>query len=79
LAHAIQHGLCLLTANHKDFDDLHMLIQAAGGKHAGILIVRYDNDVGRDMKSKDVVIAVGKLERSGLEVANQTHILNHWR
>jgi hypothetical protein len=56
-----------------------MLIQAAGGKHAGILIVRYDNDVGRDMKSKDVVIAVGKLERSGLEVANQTHILNHWR
>lgn len=79
LLHAIQHGLPLLTRNHDDFRDLHLLVQAAGGRHAGILVVRSDNDPSRDMKDGDIVRALQNLEQSGVPLANEFHILNHWR
>ena len=40
--HAVQQNLVLLTRNHDDFEDLHLLVQATGGKHPGLLIVRLD-------------------------------------
>ncbi len=44
-----QHGLLLVSKNHDDFRDLHLLVQAANGRHAGIAIVRADNDPRRNM------------------------------
>ena len=79
LLHAIQNGLSLLTRNYDDFLDLHQLVHAAGGRHAGILVVRADNDRSRDMKDGDIVRALQNLEQSGVPLANGFHILNHWR
>ncbi|MGZ3353943.1 MAG: DUF5615 family PIN-like protein [Isosphaeraceae bacterium] len=41
---AIVQTLPLLTRDSEDFEDLHDLVMAAVGHHAGILIVRFDND-----------------------------------
>lgn len=79
LFHAVQHGEVLLTRNHDDFDDLHKLIQVTGGQHPGILVVRLDNDPTRDLKDRDVVRAIANLERAGVPIATDLHILNHWR
>jgi hypothetical protein len=79
LEHAIRMGLAVLTADQEDFQDLDRLIQIAGGRHCGMLVVRYDNDPRRDMKPQHIVAAVGKLERSGALLANQVVILNQWR
>jgi len=35
LMHAVQLGSVLLTKNYDDFEDLHLLVQATGGKHPG--------------------------------------------
>jgi predicted nuclease of predicted toxin-antitoxin system len=79
LKHALQAQWVLLTKNHDDFDDLHSFLQAAGGTHAGILVVRLDNDPNRDMKDRDIVRAIANLEKAGVPIANELHILNHWR
>jgi hypothetical protein len=77
LLYAVLHGLVFLTRNHDDFEDLHRLVQATRGRHAGILAIRFDNDPTRDRKDAEVVGALRKLERSGAPIANEFHILNH--
>ena len=79
LMHTVQNNWVLLTKNHDDFEDLHLLLKAAGGKHAGVLVVRLDNDPSRDMKDQDIFRSIGNLEGAGVPVANEFHILNHWR
>ncbi len=79
LEYAVRAGLTVLTADQGDFQDLHRLIQATGGRHSGILLVHYDNDSRRDMKPPHIVAAVGKLEHSEAPMANQVVILNQWR
>lgn len=77
--YAINHLLVVLTQDHNDFEDLHLVVQASHGQHPGILAIRSDNDPSRDMKDRDIVRAIGNLERSGVSVANDLHVLNHWR
>jgi predicted nuclease of predicted toxin-antitoxin system len=77
--HTVQQNLVLLTKNHDDFEDLHLLIQTTGGGHPGLLVVRLDNDPNRDMKDRDIVRAIANLEQVGVAIANEFHILNHWR
>jgi len=79
LRHAIRNGLILLTADRIDFRDLHDLVVDSGGTHPGILLVRFDSDLKRDMKPRHIVAAIGRLERSGLDCTNQVVILNQWR
>jgi len=69
----------LLTRDHDDFLDLHDLIQATHGGHAGIVVVRTDNDPARDMKDRDIVRALANLESARVPIGNEFHILNHWR
>jgi hypothetical protein len=38
----------IITHDHDDFLELHDLVQATQGRHAGILIVRADNDPARE-------------------------------
>src|ERR1041384_5977653 len=66
LMHTVQNDWVLLTKNHDDFEDLHLLLQAAGGKHAGLLVVRSDNDPSRDRKDQDIARALGNLEGAGV-------------
>ena len=79
LEHATRNSLAVLTADRVDFRDLHQLVQTVHGIHFGILVVRYENGPRRDMKARHIVAAIGKLERSGLDLSNQFVILNHWR
>ncbi len=71
--------LVLVSRNHDDFKDLHLLVRATNGQHPGVLIVRADNDPRRDMKDADIARAIDNLEQAGVPVANEFHILNHWR
>jgi hypothetical protein len=77
--HAIQQSLTLITRNHEDYKVLHLVVQAAGGRHPGILVVRQDNDPSRDMKDRDIVRAIANLESAGVPIGNELHVLNHWR
>jgi predicted nuclease of predicted toxin-antitoxin system len=77
--HAIEKQLVLVTKDHEDFFVLHRIVRATHGQHPGIFAVREDNDPRRDMKDSDIVRAIRNLEQAGVPVANEFHILNHWR
>jgi predicted nuclease of predicted toxin-antitoxin system len=77
--HAIEQQLILVTRDHEDFFVLHRVIRAAHGQHPGIFAVRADNDPRRDMKDADIARAIHNLEQAGVPIANEFHILNHWR
>jgi hypothetical protein len=79
LRHSLSVGRTLLSANHRDFRELHDLIQMAGGRHAGILIVRRDNDRRRDLTPRGIVSAISHLLAAGVPLENEFAILNHWR
>lgn len=79
LTRAIREGRTLLSRNHDDFQDLHELVVAAGGRHPGILVIRSDNNPARDMTPRGIAAAVARLEASDLSAADQFLILNQWR
>jgi hypothetical protein len=79
LQHSIRSNRPIFSANHRDFEELHELIGAAGGKHPGILIIRSDNDRRRDLSPRGIITAIGKLLAAKLLVENQFIILNQWR
>ena len=79
LTHAIHEGRVCLSANYRDFEDLHLLIQEATGRHAGVLVVRQENNPARDLRPKGIVAAIRKLEAAGVPIANEYIILNQWR
>ena len=79
LIHSIQTKRAFVTHNYEDFEELHDLIEAAGGKHAGIPVVRKDNDSARDLSARGIVNAIRKLEISGQTIESEYHILNQWR
>jgi predicted nuclease of predicted toxin-antitoxin system len=79
LAWAVAQGQPVLTRDHEDFADLHDLVLTAGGRHPGILVVRFDNDPKHNLTDQGTVTALGNLESSGVTVADQIHVLNHWR
>lgn len=78
-AHAIENDFALLTRNDDDFQELHELILVAGGHHAGLLVVRSDNDPTRDMTDRAIVTAIENLEQAGVPTTDQVHYLNQWR
>jgi hypothetical protein len=79
LERAISTHRTLLSGNHDDFDELHDLVCAAGGRHSGILIVRRDNDRRRDLTARGVVTALSHLLAANLPIDNEIVVLNHWR
>ncbi|MDR3635893.1 MAG: DUF5615 family PIN-like protein [Isosphaeraceae bacterium] len=76
---AIGAGRPVLTRDSDDFIDLHDLVLASGGHHQGLLIVRFDNDPRHNLTDQGISSALGKLESSGAPIADQVHVLNHWR
>ena len=49
------------------------------GHHAGILIVRFDNDPRHNLTDRGIATAISKLESSGVPIADRIHVLNQWR
>lgn len=76
---AIKNKLVVFTADREDFLDMHDLILAAQGNHSGILVIRFDNDAKRDMKTKDIVRAIRKVETAAIPLESELITLNHWR
>jgi len=79
LTRAIRDSRVCLTKNYDDFLLLQNLLTQAHGNHPGILVVRQDNDPARDLTPKGIVAAIRKLEASGVPIANEYTVLNHWR
>ena len=80
LAHAIRDLRAVLTRNYKDFEALHdLVVFAASGHHAGILVVRYDNNPRNNMTPGDIARAVRNLEKAGAPIADSYYQLNHWQ
>ena len=79
LAFSIREGRVCLTANHRDFEELHTLVQDAHGQHSGIFVVRRENDPTRDLTPKGIVHAIRKLETANIPIPNEYIVLNHWR
>jgi Domain of unknown function (DUF5615) len=69
----------LVSKNHGDFLELHRLVLGSGGHHPGIILIRQDNDRARDLSPRGIVVAVRKLEASGLSIADKFVIINQWR
>jgi hypothetical protein len=79
LAHAIRQGRSILTRNYRDFETLHdLVVLAAHGHHAGILVVRFDSDPRKNMSAEDIARAVANLERATATVADSYFELNQW-
>jgi hypothetical protein len=79
LIHAADHGYVLITRNPRDFQALHAEWQAQARRHSGILLVYRDNNKVKDMTPGDIARAIDRLLASGLPIANEVTILNHWR
>jgi len=79
LIHCCKNDLVLVSRNYDDFLDLHLVIEAAGGAHPGILIIRMDNDPTRDLTPRGVVTAIGRFESAGVTIIGQFVIVNQWR
>lgn len=79
MVYAIEHGLPVLTRDSEDFEDLHDLIMIANGHHAGILVVRFDNDPRHNLTDRGMATAISKLKTSRVLISDKIHVLNHWR
>jgi hypothetical protein len=79
LTGAIHEQRALLSRNYEDFEELHLLIAEAQGRHFGIVIVRRENDPTRDLTPKGIVAALRKLEASGVPMNSEYIVLNQWR
>lgn len=79
LRNAIREDRVLLSRNYRDFENLHLLVLEAQGRHRGILVERFDDDPKHNMTPKEIVRAVGNIEASGISLANEYQILNQWQ
>jgi hypothetical protein len=79
LQNAIRESRALLSRNHDDFSAIHKLIMEANGHPFGVLMVRFDNDLKRDLNPQGIVRAIRKLEASGILISDQFIFLNLWR
>lgn len=65
----------LLTHNTEDFHELHR--DRPG--HRGIMAIFRDADPRKNLNHVQVAAAVRRLESSGVTLAGEFHVLNHWR
>ncbi|MBI4489206.1 MAG: DUF5615 family PIN-like protein [Deltaproteobacteria bacterium] len=79
LDYAARHGYTLLTKDPDDFIDLHHQWQAMNRTHSGILLIYEEKEVSKNMTRAQIVKAIDNLVASGIPIANEIHILNHWR
>ncbi len=77
--HAALGDRAIITGNHKDFLNLHHLVVQLQGHHAGVLVVRRDNDPTRDFRPPGIVRALRNLLAANIPLRDQYTILNHWR
>jgi hypothetical protein len=55
------------------------VVFAANGHHAGILVVRLDNNPRHTMSLGDIARAIRNLENAGVPLADSSYTLNQWQ
>lgn len=65
----------LLTHNSEAFHELHR--ERPG--HRGIMAVYRDADPRKNLNHAEIVVAIRRLETSGVPIAGDFHVLNCWR
>lgn len=79
LAFAVRQGIPILSGNTGDFEALHELALALGGKHYGILLVYGERSARREMRAAHIVNALTRLETGQVPLRNSLMALNHYR
>lgn len=79
LRQTIHEDRVLLSRNYRDFENLHLLVLEAQGRHPGIFVERFDDAPTHNMTPKEIVRAVGNIEASGISLVNEYQILNLWQ
>ena len=65
----------LLTHNTEDFHELHR--ERPG--HRGIMAVYRGADPRKNMNHAQIAAAIRRVDTSGVTIAGEFHVLNHWR
>jgi hypothetical protein len=52
---------------------------ASGGRHPGILIIRFDDEPSRNLSHRAICTALANLASAGIPIDSQVHVLNQWR
>src|SRR4051794_8738143 len=79
MIYAIKTNRVFLTRNHKDFENLSLLLEIAQGHHPGILVTCQGSSLKDALKNFEIVRAISNLVDSGTSIPDTLHILNHWR
>ena len=79
LIYSIARAVPALTQDSEGFENLPDLGIAAAGHHAGIPVVRLDNDPRHNLTDRGISTAISKLESSGVAIRDRIHVLNQWR
>lgn len=69
-------GRVVLTKNVEDYFELHVQHQDKG--HSGVLAIYESHETAKDMSYKDIAQAIGNIEASGINLANDFQALNAW-
>jgi hypothetical protein len=77
--HARNRGWILISKNPNDFRRLHDACLAQDCSHPGLLPVYQYSERRKNMSVDEIVAAIHRLEMSGISLANEIHVLNHWR
>lgn len=72
-------GCVLLSHNCPDFLQLHQEFHAAGRSHGGIFVIYRSHNPRKDMKPRDILRAIDRIEQSGLQLENGFFKLNEWQ
>ena len=65
----------LLTHNTEDFHKVHR--ERPG--HRGLMAVYREADPRKNMNHAQIAAAIRRLDTSGVTIAGEFHVLNHWR
>jgi hypothetical protein len=79
LTHAIRELRVCLSRNYRDFENLHLLLMQAQGRHPGIMVVRRDDNTRRNLSPRDIVRAIRNFLAAGVALENEYVILNAWQ
>jgi hypothetical protein len=69
----------IMTRNANDFEALHEFALGIGGHHSGLIIVYDEEDRNKNMRPREIVRALDKLESAAVLLDDQLIALNHYR
>jgi hypothetical protein len=79
LLRSLRDGRVFMSYNYRDFKPIHELVVGSGGSHAGIVLIRRENDSRKNMTNKNIIAAIARVELAYADLTDELIILNDWR